>query len=49
VCFAPPRLDAIAPPRARVVTAVAVLAALAVVAIGLVPGPLLDAAGAVRF
>jgi NADH-quinone oxidoreductase subunit N len=48
-CFAPPRLDAIAPPRARVVTAVAVLAALAVVAIGLVPGPLLDAAGAVRF
>jgi NADH-quinone oxidoreductase subunit N len=48
-CFAPPRLDAIAPPQARIATAVALLAALAILAVGVVPGPLLDAAQAVRF
>jgi NADH-quinone oxidoreductase subunit N len=48
-CFAPPRLDGIAPRRVGVATAVAMLAALAILAIGLVPGPLLEAAGAVRF
>ena len=48
-CFAPPRLDAVAPARARVGTAVVLLAALAVVVIGVLPGPLLEAAQAVRF
>lgn len=48
-CFDPPPLDAIAPPRARVGTAVVALAALALVAVGLVPGPLLEAVQAVRF
>jgi NADH-quinone oxidoreductase subunit N len=48
-CVAPPRLDAVAPRRGRVSTAVVVLAALALVAGGVVPGPVLDAAQAVRF
>ncbi len=48
-CFAPPRLDAIAPGRARVGTAVVVVAAVVVLAVGLLPGPLLDAARTVRF
>jgi NADH-quinone oxidoreductase subunit N len=48
-CFAAPRLDAVAPPRSRLGTAVVLLAAIAVIAIGVVPGPLLDAAQAVRF
>jgi NADH-quinone oxidoreductase subunit N len=48
-CFAPPRLDAVAPPRARLSTAVILVAALVTLAIGLAPGPLLDAAQAVRF
>jgi len=48
-CFAAPRLDAIAPSRMRVGTAVAVVIAIAVLAAGFVPGPLLDAAQAVHF
>lgn len=48
-CFAPPRLDAVAPGRARVGTAIVVLAALAVLVFGVLPGPLLDAAQSVRF
>ena len=47
--FAPKRLDAIAPSRARAETALVVLAAIAVVLLGVLPGPLLDAAQAVRF
>jgi hypothetical protein len=39
----------VAPPRSRLGTAVVLLAAIATIAIGLVPGPLLDAAQAVRF
>ena len=49
VCFAAPRPDAVAPPRARIVTAVVVLAALAVVGAGLVRGPLFQAALTVRY
>ena len=48
-CFAPPRLDAVAPARARLATAIILLAAFAVVVIGVLPGPLLEAAQAVRF
>jgi NADH-quinone oxidoreductase subunit N len=48
-CFAPPRLDAIAHPSGRVSTAVVLLAALAIVVVGLIPSPLLEAAQAVRF
>ena len=48
-CFAPPRLDAVALAHARVATVVVVLAAFAVVVIGVLPGPLLEAAQAVRF
>ena len=48
-CFAAPRLDAIAPPRMRVGTAVALVIAVAVLAAGVGPGLLLDAAQAVRF
>jgi NADH-quinone oxidoreductase subunit N len=48
-CFAAPRLDAVAPPRGRIPTAVMLLAALAVVVGGIVPGPLLEAAQTVRF
>jgi NADH-quinone oxidoreductase subunit N len=48
-CFAPARLDAIAPPRARAGTAVLVVAAVAALALGLVPGPLLEAARAATF
>ncbi|HEY8758834.1 MAG TPA: proton-conducting transporter membrane subunit [Candidatus Limnocylindria bacterium] len=48
-CFAAPRLDAVAPSRMRVGTAVAVVIAIAVLAAGLAPGPLLDAAQTVRF
>ena len=48
-CFAPPRLDAVAPPRARVATAVVLLAALAVLIAGVFPGPLLELVQTVRF
>jgi NADH-quinone oxidoreductase subunit N len=48
-CFGPPRLDAIAPPRGRISTAMALVAALAIVVAGIVPGPLLEAVQAVRF
>ena len=48
-CLAPPRLDAIAPPRARLATAVVLLTALAIVSLGVFPGPVLEAAQAVRF
>ncbi len=48
-CFAAPRLDALAPPHMRVGTAVALLVALAILAAGIVPGPLFDAVQAVRF
>ena len=48
-CLAPPSLDAIAPPRARVATAIAVIAGLALLIGGVLPGPALDAAQAVRF
>ena len=48
-CFAPPRLDAVAPARARVATAVVILAALVVLIDGVFPGPLLDLAQTVRF
>jgi NADH-quinone oxidoreductase subunit N len=48
-CFAAPRLDMVAPPRMRVGTAVALVIAIAVLAAGLAPGPLLDAAQTVRF
>jgi len=48
-CFAAPRLDAVAPSRMRVGTAVAVVIAVAVLAAGLAPGPLLDAAQTVHF
>ena len=48
-CFAPPRLDAIAPARARVATTLLLAAAVVAIAVGVVPGPLLDAAQAVRF
>lgn len=48
-CFAAPPIGAIAVPRARVPSFVALLAALAIVAVGLLPGPLLEAASAVRF
>jgi len=49
VCFAAPRPDAVALPRARILTAVVVLAALAIVGAGLVRGPLFEAALTVRF
>lgn len=49
VCFAAPRLDAVAPPRARAATAIVVVAALVVVGAGLARGPLFDAALTVRF
>jgi NADH-quinone oxidoreductase subunit N len=49
VCFAAPRPDAVAPPRARLATALVTLAALAVVTAGLVRGPLFQAALTVRF
>jgi NADH-quinone oxidoreductase subunit N len=48
-CFRPPRLDAVTPPRGRISTAMALVAALAVVVAGIVPGPLLEAAQTVRF
>jgi NADH-quinone oxidoreductase subunit N len=48
-CFAAPRSDAVAPPRMRVGTAVALVIAVAVLVAGLAPGPLLDAAQVVRF
>ncbi len=48
-CFAPPRLDAVAPARARVATAVLLGLGVAVLVAGFGPGPLLDAAQAVRF
>jgi NADH-quinone oxidoreductase subunit N len=48
-CFGPPRLDAVAPPRGRITTAIALVAALAIVVAGIAPGPLLDAAQAARF
>jgi hypothetical protein len=48
-CLAPSRLDAVAPARARVHAAVAAAAAVAIVGVGLFPGPLLEAAQAVRF
>ena len=48
-CFAAPRLDAVAPSRMRVGTAVALVIAVAILAAGLAPGPLLDAAQTVRF
>ena len=48
-CVAPPRLDAVAPQRARIGTVVLVALAFAVVIAGVAPGPLLDAAQAVRF
>ena len=48
-CFAAPRLDRVAPPRMRVGTAVALLLALAILAAGVVPGPLFDAVQSVRF
>jgi len=48
-CFAPPPLDAVAPPRARVPTAITLIAALAIVAAGVAPAPLLDAAQLVHF
>jgi NADH:ubiquinone oxidoreductase subunit 2 (subunit N) len=48
-CFAPPRLDAVAPRRARIGTAIVVLAALAVIVLGVAPVPLLEAARTVRF
>ncbi|HEY8862117.1 MAG TPA: proton-conducting transporter membrane subunit [Candidatus Limnocylindria bacterium] len=48
-CFAAPRLDRVAPPRMRVGTAVALLLAIAIVAAGVVPGPLFDAVQSVRF
>jgi NADH-quinone oxidoreductase subunit N len=48
-CFAPPRLDAVAPARARVGTALVLIVALAIVIAGVAPGPLLDVAQTVRF
>lgn len=48
-CFAPPRLDAVAPGRARVGTAVVVLAAVVSLVLGVFPQPLLEAAQSVRF
>ena len=48
-CFAAPRLDAVAPGRARTGTIIVVLAALAVVIGGVLPGPLIEAAQGVRF
>ena len=48
-CFAPPRLDAVALPRARTATVVVFLAALALLVVGIVPGPLVEAAQTVRF
>jgi len=48
-CFAPPRLDAVAPPRMRAGTAVALVIAIVVLAAGLAPGALLDTAQSVRF
>ena len=48
-CFAPPRLDAVAPPRSRRAVAVMLAAAVAAIAAGVVPGPLLEAAQAVRY
>ena len=48
-CFGSPRLDAVAPPRGRIFTTMALVAALALVVAGIVPGPLLEATGAVRF
>ena len=48
-CFAAPRLDAVAPPGARVSGGILMLLAAAVVAVGVVPGPLLDAAQRIRF
>ncbi|HVR88958.1 MAG TPA: NADH-quinone oxidoreductase subunit N [Candidatus Limnocylindria bacterium] len=48
-CFAAPLEGAPVVPRARVGTAIVVLAALAVLIVGIVPGPLLDAAQGVRF
>jgi NADH-quinone oxidoreductase subunit N len=48
-CFAAPRLDAVAPPRMRLGTTVALVIAIAAVVAGLAPGMLLDAAQTVRF
>jgi len=48
-CFAPPRLDAVAPQRARIATAMLLTLAVAIVVAGIVPGPLVDAVQAVRF
>ena len=48
-CFAPPPLQAIAHPPARVGTAIVLLAAFAVVVVGIWPGALLELAQAVRF
>ena len=48
-CFAPKRLDAVVSSQARAETALVVLAAIVVVLLGVIPGPLLEAAQAVRF
>jgi len=48
-CFAPPRLDSVALPHARTATVVVLLAALALLVVGIVPRPLLEVAQAVRF
>jgi hypothetical protein len=48
-CFAAPPLDAVAPSRMRAGTVVALVLAIAVLAAGLAPGPLLDAVQAVHF
>ncbi|MDQ6857612.1 MAG: hypothetical protein M3Z65_01305 [Chloroflexota bacterium] len=47
--FAAQPIDAIAPPRGRVASFVALFASVAIVVVGLIPGPLLDAVSAVRF
>ncbi|HLZ48471.1 MAG TPA: proton-conducting transporter membrane subunit [Candidatus Limnocylindria bacterium] len=48
-CFAAPPIDSIAPPRGRIASGILLVLAAAVVALGVVPGPLLDAAQAIRF
>ena len=48
-CFGPPRLDAVAPPRARLGTALVLIVAIAIVVAGIAPGPVLDVAQTVRF
>jgi NADH-quinone oxidoreductase subunit N len=48
-CFAPPRSDMVAPARARVATALVLAAAVITIVFGVAPGPLLEAAQAVRF